>query len=114
MNEIANNGEELLKIPDKVLLKMSRKEIGELKSLLDEKEYKLGNISSKLDKANKRILELETGIDDRELKEERLKIKTSEMWISIKKENTRLRTQLRSVRQSKSELLNKMVISKNN
>ena len=36
-----NNDNELLKIPDEVLLKLARREIGELKSYIQELEYEL-------------------------------------------------------------------------
>ena len=85
------------KIPDFVIIKELRVEVGKLLSYIEELEAAL-----KQDKNKKKEQE------NKELSQERSKIMKEEMYTKIKKENTKLKKEVLKLKESVSQLIYKI------
>ena len=96
--------DELLKIPDSVLLKESRKEVGQLNAEITHLVHELMEAKKEIELLKK---EKNTMLDLS--KAEARKIKSGQMYQDIKKQNKALRNLNRQLRTDKTNLISQIV-----
>ena len=90
----------LSKVPDSVLLKLSQQEVGELKALVDELQYKVDELT-KLNQQQKA-----QQVACRECnKETRLIVRREEMFKNITAHNDNLKARIKKMRENFDKLL---------
>ena len=92
--------EELLKIPDEVLLKESQKEVGELKSYVDELEYVNNCLKKKVSQ-----------LQDKDTKK---RVQEQIMYQEIHNKNVNLKLENQRLLEKNKELVRKYGIKQNN
>lgn len=92
--------EELLKVPDDVLLKESQKEVGELKSYVDELEYVNNCLKKKVSQ-----------LQDKDTKK---RIQEQIMYQEIHNKNVNLKLENQKLLEKNKELVRKYGIKQNN
>ena len=92
--------EELLKVPDDVLLKESQKEVGELKSYVDELEYVNNCLKKKVSQ-----------LQDKDTKK---RVQEQIMYQEIHNKNVNLKLENQRLLEKNKELVRKFGIKQNN
>ena len=90
----------LSKIPDSVLLKLSQQEVGELKSLIDELQYKVEEMT----KLNQ-MQQAQQAVCCECNKDARLIVRREELYKNITAQNAELRSQIKKMRENTDRLL---------
>ncbi len=92
---------ELNKVPDSVLLKLSQQEVGELKSLVDELQYKIEELTKQIQAQTDSFQEACRKCD----KETRKEIRREELYKNALLRNTQQQNRIRQMRTNNDLIL---------
>ena len=98
---------EIHKIPDSVLLKISRQEVGRLKSEIDEHEYQIEILQTAIAARDSLIKERDKKINElnEKLKQAHKDAKSTQGYKILKKQNRKLRVKIKSLREQFNEYI---------